>query len=135
MQKRIGDAGVIRLICAYLNSGIISDGVVQERGEGTPQGGPLSPLLVNVLLAGSAPSPDLNFPNRPVRTRMPGGMAGARRMVVPYADRFAFNDPIRPVTAVTLIGLLKRRCAQFCHSVVERTSLRVDDSAMKLAQL
>ena len=50
LQKRIGDAGAIRLIRAYLNSGMMSDGVVQERGRGTPQGGPLSPLLANVLL-------------------------------------------------------------------------------------
>ncbi len=50
LQKRIDDAGVIRLIRAYLNSGIMSDGVVQQRYQGTPQGGPLSPLLANVLL-------------------------------------------------------------------------------------
>lgn len=50
LQKRIGDAGVVRLIRAYLNSGIMDDGVVQKRTMGTPQGGPLSPLLANVLL-------------------------------------------------------------------------------------
>ena len=50
LQKRIEDTGMIRLIRAYLNSGIMSDGVVQERHQGTPQGGPLSPLLANVLL-------------------------------------------------------------------------------------
>jgi RNA-directed DNA polymerase len=50
LQKRVPDAGVIRLIRSYLNSGIMSDGVVQERKQGTPQGGPLSPLLANVLL-------------------------------------------------------------------------------------
>lgn len=50
LRKRIDDAGIIRLIRAYLNSGIMSDGVVQERQQGTPQGGPLSPLLANVLL-------------------------------------------------------------------------------------
>jgi RNA-directed DNA polymerase len=50
LQKRIGDAGITRLIRAYLNSGIMMDGVVQERMMGTPQGGPLSPLLANVLL-------------------------------------------------------------------------------------
>jgi RNA-directed DNA polymerase len=50
LQERIGDPGVIRLIRAYLNSGIMADGVVQERMMGTPQGGPLSPLLANVLL-------------------------------------------------------------------------------------
>ena len=50
LQKRIEDARVIRLIRAYLNSGIMNNGVVQERHQGTPQGGPLSPLLANVLL-------------------------------------------------------------------------------------
>lgn len=50
LQRRIGDAGVIRLVRAYLNSGIMMGGVVQERVMGTPQGGPLSPLLANVLL-------------------------------------------------------------------------------------
>ena len=50
LRKRIDDAGVIRLIRAYLNAGIMGAGVVMERQKGTPQGGPLSPLLANVLL-------------------------------------------------------------------------------------
>lgn len=50
LRKRIDDARVTRLIRAYLNSGIMMDGVSQERVMGTPQGGPLSPLLANVLL-------------------------------------------------------------------------------------
>ena len=50
LQRRIEDAGVIRLIRAYLNAGIMDGGVVTERQMGTPQGGPLSPLLANVLL-------------------------------------------------------------------------------------
>jgi RNA-directed DNA polymerase len=50
LQKRVRDAGVIRLIRAYLNAGIMNHGVVVRRDEGTPQGGPLSPLLANVLL-------------------------------------------------------------------------------------
>lgn len=50
LRKRIGDAGVIRLIRSYLNAGIMHGGVVVERDQGTPQGGPLSPLLANVLL-------------------------------------------------------------------------------------
>lgn len=50
LRKRIDDAEIIRLIRAYLNSGIMNDGVVLERYQGTPQGGPLSPLLANVML-------------------------------------------------------------------------------------
>jgi RNA-directed DNA polymerase len=50
LQKRVRDASVIRLIRAYLNAGIMNGGVVVTRDEGTPQGGPLSPLLANVLL-------------------------------------------------------------------------------------
>ena len=50
LRRRIEDAGVIRLIRAYLNAGIMAGGVVSERHLGTPQGGPLSPLLANVLL-------------------------------------------------------------------------------------
>lgn len=50
LGKRIEDAGVIRLVRAYLNAGIMDGGVVVDRHLGTPQGGPLSPLLANVLL-------------------------------------------------------------------------------------
>ena len=50
LSKRVSDAGVIRLVRAYLNSGIMMDGVVSERDVGTPQGGPLSPLLANIVL-------------------------------------------------------------------------------------
>ena len=50
LRKRVNDAGVIRLVRAYLNAGIMDGGLVSQRAEGTPQGGPLSPLLANVLL-------------------------------------------------------------------------------------
>src|SRR5574337_740797 len=50
LKRRIDDAGVIWLVRAYLNAGIMDGGVVLERHLGTPQGGPLSPLLANVLL-------------------------------------------------------------------------------------
>jgi RNA-directed DNA polymerase len=52
LAKRIADKAVLRLIRRYLEAGILSHGVVVERYEGTPQGGPLSPLLANVLLDG-----------------------------------------------------------------------------------
>ena len=50
LEKRIGDKRMLGLIRRYLEAGIMADGVVMERHEGTPQGGPLSPLLANVLL-------------------------------------------------------------------------------------
>ena len=48
LQNRIADRRVLRIIRHYLEAGIMVDGVVMERHEGTPQGGPLSPLLANV---------------------------------------------------------------------------------------
>lgn len=50
LQNRIGDPRMLGLIRRYLEAGVMADGVVVERHEGTPQGGPLSPLLANVLL-------------------------------------------------------------------------------------
>ena len=50
LEKRIGDKRLLRVIRRYLEAGIMANGVVVERHEGTPQGGPLSPLLANVLL-------------------------------------------------------------------------------------
>jgi RNA-directed DNA polymerase len=50
LSRRIADGRVLRLIRRYLVAGVLADGVVVERHEGTPQGGPLSPLLANVLL-------------------------------------------------------------------------------------
>jgi RNA-directed DNA polymerase len=50
LAKRIPDRRVLGLIRRYLEAGVMVNGVVREREEGTPQGGPLSPLLANVLL-------------------------------------------------------------------------------------
>ena len=50
LEKRIADRRMLGLIRRYLDAGIMVSGVVIERHEGTPQGGPLSPLLANVLL-------------------------------------------------------------------------------------
>jgi group II intron reverse transcriptase/maturase len=50
LAKRIADPRVLRLTRRYPEAGIMASGVAVERHEGTPQGGPLSPLLANVLL-------------------------------------------------------------------------------------
>ena len=50
LSARIEDKRMLGLIRRYLETGIMANGVVVERVEGTPQGGPLSPLLANVLL-------------------------------------------------------------------------------------
>lgn len=50
VAKRITDPRLRTLIHRYLKAGVLVTGVVMDRHEGTPQGGPLSPLLANVLL-------------------------------------------------------------------------------------
>lgn len=50
LAKRIEDKRLLGLIRRYLEAGMMANGVVVDRYEGTPQGGPLSPLLANVLL-------------------------------------------------------------------------------------
>jgi RNA-directed DNA polymerase len=50
LVRRIKDKRVLRLLRRYLQAGIMSNGLATARREGTPQGGPLSPLLSNILL-------------------------------------------------------------------------------------
>jgi len=50
VARKVTDPRVLRLIRRYLESGVMLSGVVVSTEEGTPQGGPLSPLLANVML-------------------------------------------------------------------------------------
>jgi len=50
VARTVKDKRVLRLIRRYLQAGMMADGLVSARREGTPQGGPLSPLLSNILL-------------------------------------------------------------------------------------
>lgn len=50
LVRRIGDRRILRLVRRYLEAGMMADGVASRRHMGTPQGGPLSPLMANILL-------------------------------------------------------------------------------------
>jgi RNA-directed DNA polymerase len=50
VARRVKDKRLLKLIRAFLNSGVMIDGLAEATPEGTPQGGPLSPLLSNLLL-------------------------------------------------------------------------------------
>lgn len=50
VAKRVGDKRLLRIIRAFLNAGVLEDGLVRATEEGTPQGGPLSPFLSNRML-------------------------------------------------------------------------------------
>src|SRR5487761_2617158 len=50
IARQVKDERVLKLIRRYLEAGMMSDGIVSARSEGPPQGGPLSPLLSNILL-------------------------------------------------------------------------------------
>ena len=76
LAKRIRDRRVLGLIRRYLEAGVMAEGVVMARPEGTPQGGPLSPLLANVLLD----EVDKELEKRGIRriTRRTGGRSMTR---------------------------------------------------------
>jgi RNA-directed DNA polymerase len=50
LAPRVTDTRVLKLVRAFLNAGVLEDGLVSATEEGTPQGGPLSPLLSNIVL-------------------------------------------------------------------------------------
>jgi retron-type reverse transcriptase len=50
VRETVDDEAIIALIKKFIKSGIMVDGLVSQNGQGTPQGGPLSPLLSNIYL-------------------------------------------------------------------------------------
>ena len=50
VAKRVSDKRILKLLRGFLNAGVLMDGLVSPTREGTPQGGPLSPLLSNLML-------------------------------------------------------------------------------------
>jgi RNA-directed DNA polymerase len=51
VAARVSDQRVLRLVRGFLTAGVLCDGLVEASVEGTPQGGPLSPLLSNLVPA------------------------------------------------------------------------------------
>ncbi len=72
LSKKIEDKQLLSLIRRYLQSGILLDGLVCKRTEGTPQGSPLSPLLSNIIL-----------------NELDKELASRRHRFVRYADDFS----------------------------------------------
>ena len=50
LRQRVADKTLLRLIDKWLQAGVMREGLVSERGEGVPQGGPVSPILSNIYL-------------------------------------------------------------------------------------
>ena len=50
LRARVSDRVLLKLISKYLRAGLLKDGIESQRLKGTPQGGPLSPLLSNIML-------------------------------------------------------------------------------------
>ena len=84
LATRVKDERVLKLIRRYLEAGMMSDGIVSARAEGTPQGGPLSPLLSNILLT------DLD---RELERRGTG--SAAMRMTVIFTSKAKWQDSTR----------------------------------------
>ena len=80
VERRIGDRRVLRLLCKWLNAGVMEEGTWSDSGRGTPQGANVSPVMANVYLHYVR---DQWF-HRTWRPRVPKGEA----ILVRYADDF-----------------------------------------------
>jgi group II intron reverse transcriptase/maturase len=140
LAARITDRRVLGLIRRYLEAGVMAHGVVIERHEGTPQGGPLSPLLANVLLdevdkeleqSGHAFVRYADDCNVYVRSRRAGERV-MRRLRACYARlRLRINESKSAVAAVTGRKILGYTFWFAPGGVVKRAVARKALGAMK----
>jgi RNA-directed DNA polymerase len=109
LADRIADSTVLRLVGKWLRSGIMENGVVSKSEEGTPQGGPISPLLANIYLHYVL---DLWFEKR-VRPQVRG-----RCELIRYADDFVVCFEHHE-EALQFMAQLRERFEQFHTCVSE----------------
>jgi RNA-directed DNA polymerase len=117
VARKVRDNRVLRLIGKYLRAGVMVHGRLQETRLGVPQGGPLSPLLANIILDDLDKelekrahrfvryADDFISVKRPVRTRMPGGVgAGGKKPRLPDSPGLRFMFVMRRPVADTDIS-------------------------------
>jgi RNA-directed DNA polymerase len=109
LEHRIADRTMLRLIAKWLRSGVMENGVVVRNEEGTPQGGPISPLLANIYLHYVL---DLWF-ERKYKHRCQGFSFMTR-----YADDFVVGFQIKE-EAEQFLKDLKQRFAEFGLEIAE----------------
>ena len=109
LEQRIGDPWILRLIGKWLKAGILDAGTVRTPEEGTPQGGPLSPLLSNIYLHYVL---DLWF------TRVVGPACQGTAKLVRYADDFIILFALE-TDARRFADALPERMAKFGLTLAE----------------
>ncbi len=109
LEHRIIDTTMLRLVSKCLKAGILDNGVVTRNEEGTPQGGPISPLLANIYLHYVL---DLWF-----EKQYKLGCLG-QSFMVRYADDFVVGFE-REESAKQFLGDLKKRFAEFGLEIAE----------------
>lgn len=109
LEHRITDKRMLRLVSKCLKAGILDNGVVTRNEEGTPQGGPISPLLANIYLHYTL---DLWY-EKQYKLRCLG-----RSFMVRYADDFVVGFE-REEEAREFLQALRRRFAEFGLEIAE----------------
>ena len=115
IELRVGEAWILRLIRKWLGAGVLDQGTVTTPEEGTPQGGPLSPLLANIYLHYAL---DLWF-TRVVLPRCRGA-AKLVRFADDYVALFELEQDAERFAAVLL-----KRLAKFGLTLAEEKTKRV----------
>jgi group II intron reverse transcriptase/maturase len=99
IKQRVNDGGILRLIGKWLNAGVMEEGTVTYPERGTPQGGPISPLLSNIFLHRVLD----DWFVKEVKPRMKG-----RCFIIRWADDFIIGFEFESDVRRVLVALPKR---------------------------